>query len=337
MSRIAILGAGGFGTALALMCDQQRGHDVTLWTHREEEAIRLNESREQPKLLPGIKIPTTIQITSDTAKISGQDIVLIATPSYAVRETCRKIKPYITPNVVLVCVSKGLEQGTYQDFSSVMEEEFPNNANVILSGPSHAEEIARGQATTVVAASKSEEAAQYIQDEMMNPALRIYVNDDVIGVELGGALKNIIAVSAGIADGLGIGDNAKAALMTRGITEIARLGEAMGGRQETFGGLSGIGDLIVTCTSLHSRNRRFGILIGQGRSVQEALDEVGMVVEGYSCTRLAYELSQQKNVEMPITQQAYEVLYRGKNPNVALRDLMARPKRHESESVWIGH
>lgn len=337
MSRIAILGAGGFGTALALMSDQQRGHDVTLWTHREEEAIRLNQSREQPKLLPGIKIPTTIQITSDAAKISGQDIVLIATPSYAVRETCRKIKPYITPNVVLVCVSKGLEQGTYQDFSSVMEEEFPGNSNVILSGPSHAEEIARGQATTVVAASKSEESAQYIQDELMNPALRIYVNDDVIGVELGGALKNIIAVSAGIADGLGIGDNAKAALMTRGITEIARLGEAMGGRQETFGGLSGIGDLIVTCTSLHSRNRRFGILIGQGRSVQEALDEVGMVVEGYSCARLAYELSQQKNVEMPITQQAYEVLYRGKNPNVALRDLMARPKRHESESVWIGH
>lgn len=335
MSNITILGAGGFGTALALMC-AQCGHKVNLWSHRPEEAQRLSTAREQPLLLPGILIPESIFITSNANCVENQELILIATPSSAVRETCKKIKPFVSDGTVLACVSKGLEKDTYLDCSSVIKEEFPHLENVILSGPSHAEEIARGEATTVVAASSSVEAAQFVQDVLMNPSFRIYVNDDVIGVELGGALKNIIAVAAGIAHGLGIGDNAKAALMTRGITEIARLGVAMGGRQETFGGLSGIGDLIVTCTSMHSRNRRFGILIGQAVPVAIALEKVGMVVEGYSCTRLAYELSSKKNVVMPITQQAYEVLYNGKNPNEALRDLMERPKCHESESVWIG-
>ena len=232
-------------------------------------------------------------------------------------------------------MAKGLEQGSFHDFSTVLSQEIPQCANVVLSGPSHAEEVSRAEATTVVASSKDKEAARKVQDWLMNPSFRVYVNDDLIGVELGGALKNIIAVAAGIADGLGLGDNAKAALMTRGITEIARLGVAMGGHQETFAGLSGIGDLIVTCTSMHSRNRRFGIKIGQGVPAQQALEEVGMVVEGYSCTAVARELAHQLGVDMPITEQTYQVLYCNKPADQAMRDLMGRPKRNESENIWV--
>ena len=247
MVKVLILGAGSFGVALALLC-HNCGHEVTVWSHRREEAERLQVEREQKKLLPGVKLPQEIAFTATLEAAQACDLAILAVPSFAVRQTSRLLAPHLREGAVVACVAKGLEQGSYADFSTVIGEEIPNCPNVILSGPSHAEEVSRGEATSIVAASHNMEAAQKVQDWLMSPAFRVYVNDDVIGVELGGALKNIIAVAAGTADGLGLGDNAKAALMTRGITEIARLGVAMGGRQETFAGLSGIGDLIVTCT-----------------------------------------------------------------------------------------
>lgn len=334
MAKVMILGAGSFGVALALLC-HNCGHEVTVWSHRREEAERLQVEREQKKLLPGVKLPQEIAFTATMEAAQACDLAILAVPSFAVRQTSRLLAPHLREGAVVACVAKGLEQGSYADFSTVIGEEIPNSPNVILSGPSHAEEVSRGEATSIVAASHNMEAAQKVQDWLMSPAFRVYVNDDVIGVELGGALKNIIAVAAGTADGLGLGDNAKAALMTRGITEIARLGVAMGGRQETFAGLSGIGDLIVTCTSMHSRNRRFGILVGQGVPVQQALEQVGMVVEGYSCTKTARELAARMGVDMPITEQTYQVLYEGKGTAEAMRDLMERPKKNESEHVWF--
>lgn len=334
MAKVMVLGAGGFGISLAMMC-MENGHEVTVWSHREEEARRLQIQREQKKLLPGVKIPQEIVFTHLLEPAGEAQLIIMAVPSFAVRQTAHLLKQFVSEKNIVVCVAKGLEQGTFYDFSTVISQEIPNCPNVILSGPSHAEEVSRGEATTVVAASKNKEAAMQVQDWLMNPNFRVYVNDDVIGVELGGALKNIIAVASGIADGAGVGDNAKAALMTRGITEIARLGVAMGGHQETFAGLSGIGDLIVTCTSMHSRNRRFGRLVGQGVPVQQALEQVGMVVEGYSCTKAAYELSKKMGVDMPITAQTYQILYEGKTIQEALKDLMERPKKNERECTWV--
>ncbi len=334
MANVMVLGAGGFGISLAMMCCRY-GHQVTVWSHREEEVVRLQTEREQKKLLPGVKIPQEILFTPSLEAAQQSDLVIMAVPSFAVRQTSRLLSQTVGKNTIVVCVAKGIEQGTFYDFSTVISQEIPENPNVILSGPSHAEEVCRGEATTVVVTSKDRAAAMQVQDWLMNPDFRVYVNDDVVGVELGGALKNIIAVASGIADGAGMGDNAKAALMTRGITEIARLGVAMGGHQETFAGLSGIGDLVVTCTSNHSRNRRFGRLVGQGMPVQQALEQVGMVVEGYSCTKVAHELAQKMGVEMPITEQTYQVLYEGKNTQDALRSLMGRPKRNERESTWV--
>lgn len=333
MANITVLGGGTFGTALAIM-SEKCGNQVTLWSYSLEEVAQLNSQRQQ-KNLPGVVISDTIHITGELGCTAESDLVILAVPSFAVRETCRRLQPVLNKQAIVVCVAKGLENETCLDFSQVMYQELPENENVILSGPSHAEEVARGVPTTVVAASRSHHAAEFVQEALMNPTMRIYVNDDVVGVELGGALKNIIALSAGICDGLGLGDNPKAALMTRGITEIARLGVAMGGRQETFAGLAGIGDLIVTCTSMHSRNRRFGILVGQGVPVDQALKQVGMVVEGYSCCKIAYQLAQKQQVEMPIITQAYQVLYQGKDPKQALMELMVRPKRHESEEIWL--
>lgn len=334
MANVMVLGAGGFGISLAMMCCRY-GHQVTVWSHREEEVVRLQTEREQKKLLPGVKIPQEILFTPSLETAQQSDLVIMAVPSFAVRQTSRLLSQTVGKNTIVACVAKGIEQGTFYDFSTVISQEIPENPNVILSGPSHAEEVCRGEATTVVVTSKDRAAAMQVQDWLMNPDFRVYVNDDVVGVELGGALKNIIAVASGIADGAGMGDNAKAALMTRGITEIARLGVAMGGHQETFAGLSGIGDLVVTCTSNHSRNRRFGRLVGQGMPVQQALKQVGMVVEGYSCTKVAHELAQKMGVEMPITEQTYQVLYEGKNTQDALRSLMGRPKRNERESTWV--
>ncbi|HAN44826.1 MAG TPA: glycerol-3-phosphate dehydrogenase [Ruminococcaceae bacterium] len=334
MADILILGAGGFGVSLAVMC-RSCGHKVTVWTPFENEAQLLLKDREHKKLLPGIIIPQEIEITSKLPEMNDIDLIIIATPTFAVRDTCKLIAGSVAKKTVVACVAKGLEQGSMKTMSDIMDEELLHNSNVIISGPSHAEEVAKGVPTTVVAASKSRAAAELVQDILMNRTLRIYVNDDVIGVELGGAVKNVIALAAGICDGLELGDNSKAALMTRGMTEIARLGIAMGAKSETFAGLSGFGDLIVTCTSMHSRNRRAGIFIGQGMTAEQAIAAVGMTVEGYSSSKCAYELSRRMNVEMPIIEQVYKVLYESKKPADAIKDLMGRPKRHESEVIWL--
>ncbi len=334
MAHIAILGAGGFGCALAAMCTDC-GHTVMLWSPFAEEVQRLQTDREHKKLLPGIILPPDVDITNDITGAEKADFVIVATPSFAVRSACNAVAKHIKKGVPVSCVAKGFEPETFKLLADVMAEELPHNPVVILSGPSHAEEVGRGVPTTIVAASTNREAAEYAQELLMNDALRIYVNDDVVGVELGGALKNVIALAAGTCDGLGLGDNTKAALMTRGITEIARLGIAMGAKQETFAGLSGIGDLIVTCTSMHSRNRRTGLLIGQGKTAQQAIAEVGMTVEGYTAAACAYNLAKRHDVAMPITTEIYRVLYEQKPTKEALRDLMVRPKRHESEQVWL--
>lgn len=334
MAKITVLGSGGFGIALSVMLSKY-GHTVSLWSAFEEEAEELARTREHKKLLSGIVLPPSVLVTSDDSVVGSAELLLFAVPSSAVREVAARIKRNVVPAAVVASVAKGFEPSTQKRLSQVLKEELPHNEIVILSGPSHAEEVAVGVPTTLVAASESRAAAEYVQDEMMNEVFRIYVNDDVAGVELGGALKNVIALAAGICDGLKLGDNTKAALMTRGITEIARLGVALGAKAETFAGLSGIGDLIVTCTSMHSRNRRAGILIGEGMPAAEAVKAIGMTVEGYKATVNAYELARRTGVEMPITEQMYKVLFENYPVTGAVADLMGRPKKHETESVWV--
>lgn len=331
MAKITILGSGGFGMALAVMLDKL-GHDVTVWSAFEKEIADIKAYGEHKAKLPGVKIPDTIKLTTDMSVINGSDVVLLGIPSPFVRDVVKKAAPYITKEMVVVNTSKGLENGTHKLISDVIREEVKDSPIVILSGPSHAEEVARGIPTTVVAASDDMEAASYIQDIMSSNVFRIYINRDVVGCEIGGALKNIIAVCAGICDGLNYGDNTKAALMTRGITEIGRLGVALGASSSTFAGLTGIGDLIVTCTSMHSRNRRAGILIGQGVSPQEAVKLVG-TVEGYNCCKVALELAHKVGVSMPITEQLNHVLFEKGNVKDALGKLMSRPKKSETEEI----
>lgn len=332
MAKIAVLGSGGFGLSLAIMADKF-GHEVTVWSAFEEEIEQLRRDREHKRLLPGVPVSESIRLETEIETIDGNDLVIFAIPSAYVRKIAKLAVPYIKPETVVVNTGKGLEDGTLKRLSEVLEEEIPNSPIVVLSGPSHAEEVALGMPTTVVVASKDRKVANYVQDELSNKTLRIYVSDDLIGCELGGALKNIIALCAGICDGMKYGDNTKAALMTRGITEIARLGVALGARSDTFAGLTGIGDLIVTCTSMHSRNRRAGILIGEGVQPQEAVKQIG-TVEGYICAKVAWELCQKTGVDMPITEQLNEVLHNGKEVKNALRDLMGRPNRHECETIW---
>lgn len=334
MAKLFILGSGGFGTSLAVM-GEGCGHQVSLWSAFPEELEAIRRDGENKKLLPGVPVPEEISLTDTLEGAAQAELCIMAVPSFAVRQSARRLAEFLPPQVPVVNVAKGMESGTFKRLTEVLQEELPQNPAVALSGPSHAEEVARGCPTTVVAASRSRSAAERAQDLLMNPTLRIYVSDDVAGVELGGALKNVIALCAGIADGLSLGDNAKAALMTRGITEIARLGLSLGAKNETFAGLSGVGDLIVTCTSAHSRNRRAGILIGQGVPAAEAVERIGMTVEGYHCAKTAYEMSRRAGVEMPIVAEAYQVLYEGKAPRQAIRDLMGRPRRHESEVIWL--
>lgn len=329
MAKITILGSGGFGLSLAVMLDRL-GHDITVWSAFEKELEEIRKDGEHKVKLPGVKIPESVKLCPDISCITGSDVVLLGIPSPYVRDVVKKAAPLVTPEMIVVNTSKGLENGTHKLISDVISEEIPDSPVVILSGPSHAEEVARGVPTTVVAASDNEEAAAYIQDIMSSNVFRIYINKDVVGCEIGGALKNIIAVCAGICDGLNYGDNTKAALMTRGITEIGRLGVAMGASPSTFSGLTGIGDLIVTCTSMHSRNRRAGILIGQGVSPQEAVKIVG-TVEGYNCCKVAFELAQKMGVSMPITEQLNEVLFNNGNVKESLGKLMSRPKKCETE------
>ena len=333
MAHIAICGAGGWGTALAVMASRY-GQDVTLWSPFEEEIEGIRRHGEQKKLLPGIPVPPGIRLTTDLACTGGADLVLLTVPSFAVGQTAEKLRPFLHPGAVVANAGKGLEQTSLRRFSDILGEKLPGVRVVALSGPSHAEEVGRGVPTSVVSASADLEAAELVQDLLMNPAFRIYVSRDIVGVELGGALKNVIALAAGICDGLDMGDNTKAALMTRGLAEMARLGVAMGAGADTFAGLSGMGDLIVTCGSMHSRNRRAGILIGQGVSPAEAVRQVG-TVEGYLAAGAAWKLARREGVSMPITEQCYRVCYEGQSPEEAIHALMGRPKRHEGEHPWL--
>lgn len=331
MANITVLGCG-FGAALAVMLDSF-GHNVTAWSKYENEIQQILKDREQKKLLPGIKIPPSIAFTSDPSCVQGADIIIVAIPSKFVRDGVSAVASYISPKTVILNVGKGLEEGTYNRLSQVIAEEIPYNPIVVMAGPCHAEEVGRGVPTSVVMASEQPNAAAYVQETLMNPDFRIYVNDDVIGCEIAPALKNPIALSCGIVEGMGLGDNTLAALMTRGLTEITRLGVAVGAKWETFTGLAGVGDLIVTCTSMHSRNHRAGLLIGQGTEVSSAIEQVG-TVEGYGCCKIAYELASEKGVQMPIIGQLYEVCFNGLSPKTGVEKLMTRPKKHEKEPFW---
>lgn len=333
MEKVCVLGAGSWGSALALVL-AKKGYEVIMWTLSKEQADKINNTKENIDYLPGILLPNNISVTTNIEEaVKYSKIIVLAVPSQAIRSVSSQIKPFIKDEQILVNVAKGLEKGSGLRLSEVCKQELPNNHYVTLSGPSHAEEVAKDIPTTVVVASKELEIAQIVQDIFMSPKFRVYTNPDIVGVELGGALKNIIAFGAGICDGLGLGDNSKAALMTRGIREISRLGEAMGANVSTFTGLSGIGDLIVTCTSMHSRNRRAGILIGQGKSLDETLKEIKMVVEGITATEVAYEVAKELNVDMPITNAIYSVLYKGLNANEVVIELMMRNKTHEIEEI----
>lgn len=334
MAEVVVVGSGAFGIGVAMIAEEC-GHHVTIWSAFEDEITMLRTEREHKNKLPGVKIPETIEFTADLSCLSGADIAVIGVPTLFVRKVMKQAAPYLKKDTIILNTSKGLEDETYLTMSQVIREEISDSPIVVLSGPSHAEEVARKVPTTVVVASDDQAAAYYVQDALSCRWFRVYINDDVIGCELGGALKNIIALSAGICDGLGYGDNTSAALMTRGITEIARLGIAMGARLDTFFGLTGIGDLIVTGTSLHSRNRRAGRLIGQGVSPDDAVKQVG-TVEGYYCCKAAYGLSRKLNVEMPITEQLYKLLFEGMSVNEPLAALMNRPVKHEHEKTLRG-
>lgn len=334
MADIAILGSGGFGLSLAVMCSSA-GHTVTVWSKFQDEIDTIKRTGELKVKLPGVKIPEAVALTTDISCVRGKDMIIMGIPTAFCRSVCESAAEYADESSIIVNTAKGLEADTLKTMSQVMEEAFPHNRYAILTGPSHAEEIARGIPTTIVVASPDREVSYYVQNALSNRTFRIYVNDDVLGCELGGSLKNIIALAAGVCDGLGMGDNTKAALMTRGIREISVLGSAMGAKPETFGGLSGIGDLIVTCCSMHSRNRRAGILIGQGISPEEAVERVG-TVEGYTCTRNAYELAKKIGIEMPITEQLYKVLFENGKAIEAISALMDRPSKNETESEFLG-
>ncbi|GAB5614931.1 NAD(P)H-dependent glycerol-3-phosphate dehydrogenase [Faecalimonas hominis] len=329
MANVGVLGAGSWGTALALLL-HKNGHHVTVWSISKEEVEMLSKEREHKSKLPGVKLPEEMQFTNVLEEaIQGKNFMVLAVPSPFTRATARNMKSYVAENQIIVDVAKGIEEDTLMTLSQQIHEEIPQADVAVLSGPSHAEEVGRGLPTTCVVGAKTKKTAEYLQEAFMNEVFRVYTSPDMLGIELGGALKNVIALAAGIADGLGYGDNTKAALITRGIAEIARLGVAMGGKMESFTGLTGIGDLIVTCASVHSRNRRAGILIGQGKTMEEAMEEVKMVVEGVYSTKSAVKLAEKYNVSIPIIEQVNAVLFEGKNPGEAVKELMLRDKRIE--------
>ena len=335
MAKAGVIGSGSWGTALARVLSKN-GHEVTLWSRREEESSMLREERENKSKLPGVKLPDDILCTTDLEQtVEGKDILVLATASPSIRSMAKKMAPYVAAGQLIVDVSKGIEESTLMILTDVIAQEIPQCRAAVLSGPSHAEEVGRDIPTTVVAGAKDRETAEYIQNLFMNKVFRVYTSPDMLGIELGGALKNVIALAAGAADGLGCGDNTKAALITRGIAEMSRLGVAMGGHIETFNGLTGIGDLIVTCASMHSRNRRAGILIGQGKTMQEAMDEVKMVVEGVNSAKAAKTLAEKYGIDMPIVQEVNQVLFEDKPAREALADLMLRDKKIEHpELPW---
>ena len=335
MAKAGVIGSGSWGTALARVLSKN-GHEVTLWSRREEESRMLREERENKSKLPGVKLPDDILCTTDLEQtVEGKDILVLATASPSIRSMAKKMAPYVAAGQLIVDVSKGIEESTLMILTDVIAQEIPQCRAAVLSGPSHAEEVGRDIPTTVVAGAKDRKTAEYIQNLFMNKVFRVYTSPDMLGIELGGALKNVIALAAGAADGLGCGDNTKAALITRGIAEMSRLGVAMGGHIETFNGLTGIGDLIVTCASMHSRNRRAGILIGQGKTMQEAMDEVKMVVEGVNSAKAAKTLAEKYGIDMPIVQEVNQVLFEDKPAREALADLMLRDKKIEHpELPW---
>ncbi|MBE7031280.1 MAG: NAD(P)H-dependent glycerol-3-phosphate dehydrogenase [Ruminococcaceae bacterium] len=326
---IAVVGSGSWGTAIAHLLSAERERDVVLWSYKKEESEALMRDRENKEFLPGVMLNDRVSFTWDISCVADKELVVLVSPSHTIRTIARSMKPYVKVGTVVVILSKGIEVDTCKTLSEIVAEEIPQCRVAVMSGPSHAEEVSRGIPTANVAASEDMDAARLVQDTFMCQNFRIYTSTDVLGVEVGGALKNVIALCAGVVDGIGFGDNTKAALMTRGIAEIARLGAKMGAQPQTFYGLSGIGDLIVTCTSMHSRNRRAGILIGQGNSLDDTLRQVHMVVEGVITCKAAHRLAERYNVEMPIVEQAHRVLYEGKNPREAVVELMMRDKKGE--------
>ena len=333
MANVGIMGAGSWGTALALLLNKN-GHQVTVWSVSEEEVKMLSEKREHVSELPGVRIPDDMVFTNDMeSAVKGKDFLVLAVPSPFTRSTAHNMSPYVTEGQIIVDVAKGIEESTLMTLSQQIEEEIPQAEVAVLSGPSHAEEVGRGLPTIVVIGARKKEIAKYLQEMFMNEVFRVYISPDMLGMELGGSLKNVIALAAGIADGLGYGDNTKAALITRGIAEIARLGVKMGGAIESFTGLTGIGDLIVTCASVHSRNRKAGYLMGQGKSMQEAMDEVQMVVEGVYSAKAAVKLGQKYGVSLPIIDKVSEVLFEGKDPREAVNELMLRDGRAEHQAL----
>ena len=333
--KAVFMGTGGWGTALSLVLNDN-GHDTWLWSRNPEKAAEMVQTRENP-LLKGILLPESLHITGDLSCLEGADLVVSASPSFAVRETGAKMRPYLKPETVVVTVSKGIERDTNLRMSQVLQEETGSICKVVaLSGPSHAEEVGIRMPTGCVSACADRGAARFVQDAFMNEYFRVYTSYDIIGVELAAALKNVVALSCGICSGLGLQDNTKALLITRAMAELTRLGEQLGGTRRTFGGLAGMGDMIVTCTSMHSRNNRAGMLIGQGKTVEEAMKEVGAVVEGYYAAESIHQLAEREEVEMPICRCAYEVLYHGKSAKDVVSELMSRAKKDELlERTWM--
>ena len=336
MAEIGMIGAGSWGTALTWLLTNN-GHHVTVWSALDAEIEMLKKDREQKSKLPGVILSEDTRFTTDLkAAVEGKDLLVLAVPSPFTRSTAARLKDVVEDGQIIVNVAKGIEENTLMTLSQIIEEEVPQAEVAVLSGPSHAEEVGKGLPTVIVAGAKHKETAEYIQNIFMNEVFRVYASPDVLGIEIGAALKNVVALAAGIADGLGYGDNTKAALITRGMTEIARLGIKMGGHFETFCGLSGIGDLIVTCASMHSRNRRAGILIGKGYTMEEAMDEVKMVVEGVYSAKAAMTLAEKYEVQLPIIEQVNEVLFHGKAAAQAVNDLMLRDKKIEisDDTMW---
>ena len=334
MAKVGILGSGSWGIALAVLL-HKNGHEVTIWSALGDEVEMLRKNREH-KLMPGVILPEDILCTeNDREAVEGKELLVMAVASSYTRKTANRMSGLVAEGQIILNVAKGIEEGTLMTLSEIIEQEIPQADVAVMSGPSHAEEVGRGMPTTIVVGAKSRATAEYIQSLFMNEVFRVYVSPDILGMELGGSLKNVVALAAGIADGLGYGDNTKAALITRGITEIARLGTAMGGKFETFCGLTGIGDLIVTCASMHSRNRRAGILIGQGKTYEEAMAEVQMVVEGVYSAKAAMALAEKYHVQLPIIEQVNQVLFEGKSAGQAVKELMLRDKKIEvSETQW---
>lgn len=331
---ISVVGSGAWGTALALLL-LENGNNVTLWSYYDRETEVMKSTGENP-FLRGVPLDKSLRLTSDLSCVSEADAVVLATPSFAVRETAERMRPLLDEATVVVSVAKGIERETSLPMTKLISQALGRENNIAaLSGPSHAEEVARLIPTAVVAAAEDMELAERVQDIFMNSRFRVYATDDVTGVELSGALKNVIALCAGCCDGMGFGDNTLAMLMTRGLTEIARVGEAMGGKKETFAGLAGMGDLIVTCTSVHSRNRRAGVLIGKGMTAEAAMKEVGAVVEGYYAAASGVEMARRLGVEMPITEAIYDILYNKAPLRETFEALMTRSKKHEIEDSWL--